>query len=65
MLYHLLYPLHQDYAVFNVLSVHHLPRRVRRAHGAGDEPAARPLAIRTLAAWRVGQQIRAEGPRVT
>jgi phospho-N-acetylmuramoyl-pentapeptide-transferase len=62
MLYHLLYPLHQDFAVFNVFRY----ITFRAAYAALTALAMSlllgPWAIRTLAAWRVGQQIRAEGP---
>ena len=62
MLYDFLYPLHQDYAVFNVFRY----ITFRAAYAALTALAMSlllgPWMIRTLAAWRVGQQIRAEGP---
>ena len=62
MLYHLLYPLHQDYAVLNVFRY----ITFRAAYAALTALAMSlllgPWVIRTLAAWRFGQQIRAEGP---
>lgn len=62
MLYHLLYPLHQDYAALNVFRY----ITFRAAYAALTALAMSlllgPLAIRTLTAWRVDQQIRAEGP---
>ena len=63
MLYHLLYPLHQDYAAFNVFRY----ITFRAAYAALTALAMSlllgPRVIRTLALWRVGQQIRAEGPQ--
>ena len=62
MLYHLLYPLHQDYAALNVFRY----ITFRAAYAALTALAMSlllgPWVIRTLAAWRFGQQIRAEGP---
>lgn len=62
MLYHLLYPLHQDYAAFNVFRY----ITFRAAYAALTALAMSlllgPWVIRTLVAWRVGQQIRADGP---
>jgi phospho-N-acetylmuramoyl-pentapeptide-transferase len=62
MLYDLLYPLHERYAVFNVFRY----ITFRAAYAALTALAMSlllgPWAIRTLAAWRLGQQIRAEGP---
>jgi len=62
MLYHLLYPLHQDFAPFNVFRY----ITFRAAYAALTALAMSlllgPWVIRTLAAWRVGQQIRVEGP---
>ncbi len=63
MLYHLLYPLHQDYAALNVFRY----ITFRAAYAALTALAMSlllgPSVIRTLAAWRFGQQIRAEGPQ--
>ena len=62
MLYHLLYPLHQDFAAFNVFRY----ITFRAAYAALTALAMSlllgPLVIRRLTAWRVGQQIRMEGP---
>ncbi|HWR97345.1 MAG TPA: phospho-N-acetylmuramoyl-pentapeptide-transferase [Candidatus Methanoperedens sp.] len=62
MLYHLLFPLHQDFAVFNVFRY----ITFRAAYAALTALAMSlllgPWVIRTLAGWRVGQLIRAEGP---
>jgi phospho-N-acetylmuramoyl-pentapeptide-transferase len=62
MLYDLLFPLHQDYPVFNVFRY----ITFRAAYAALTALAMSlllgPWVIRTLATWRVGQQIRAEGP---
>jgi len=62
MLYHLLYPLHQDYAAFNVFRY----ITFRAAYAALTALAMSlllgPVVIRTLAAWRFGQLIRVEGP---
>ena len=62
MLYQLLYPLHQDYAALNVFRY----ITFRAAYAALTALAMSlllgPLAIRTLAAWRADQQIRADGP---
>jgi phospho-N-acetylmuramoyl-pentapeptide-transferase len=62
MLYHLLYPLHPDFAVLNVFRY----ITFRAAYAALTALAMSlllgPWVIRTLAAWRVGQLIREEGP---
>ena len=60
MLYELLYPLHQDFALFNVFRY----ITFRAAYAALTALAMSlllgPWVIRTLATWRVGQLIREE-----
>ena len=62
MLYELLYPLHQDFALFNVFRY----ITFRAAYAALTALAMSlllgPWVIRKLAAWRIGQLIREEGP---
>jgi phospho-N-acetylmuramoyl-pentapeptide-transferase len=62
MLYHLLYPLHQDFAVFNVFRYITFRAAYATLTALAMSLLLGPWVIRTLAAWRVGQQIRAEGP---
>ena len=64
MLYHLLYPLHTQFAGAERDPVHHVP-------DGGREPDARssiglfvgPLMIRKLREFQIGQVIRQDGPR--
>jgi phospho-N-acetylmuramoyl-pentapeptide-transferase len=62
MLYELLYPLHQDFALLNVFRY----ITFRAAYAALTALAMSlllgPWVIRKLAAWRIGQLIREEGP---
>ena len=62
MLYHLLYPLHDAAPVLNVFRY----ITFRAAYAALTALALSlllgPRVIRALAAWRLGQQVRAEGP---
>ena len=62
MLYYLLYPLHQDFAVFNVFRYITFRAAYASLTALAMSLLLGPWVIRTLAAWRVGQQIRAEGP---
>ena len=62
MLYQLLYPLHEQFAVFNVFRYITFRAAYATLTALAMSLLLGPVVIRTLAAWRVGQQIRAEGP---
>ncbi len=62
MLYHLLFPLHEDFALFNVFRYITFRAAYASLTALAMSLLLGPWVIRTLAAWRVGQQIREEGP---
>jgi phospho-N-acetylmuramoyl-pentapeptide-transferase len=62
MLYQLLFPLHEQFALFNVFRYITFRAAYATLTALAMSLLLGPAVIRTLAAWRVGQQIRAEGP---
>jgi len=62
MLYHLLYPLHQDYAVFNVFRYITFRAALAALTALLLSVVMGPWLIRRLREFQIGQAIRAEGP---